>query len=433
MTTTPTRLAVPASGTPRAEGLTQPPLTAWGITWRTLIAVGFGAIGFLTNVGMLPSDRSWLIGIDLLVGIVVLALMFFRRRWPLVIALIAVALGSFSGLASGAVVIIVVSLATRRHWREVVPVALLAVVVAWAIGPLFTSDAAPLWFEIDAGADGTPNPTFAGDATPTPTWAVGLAIVLTMAILIAIGFYIGARRDLVATLQARAETAEREQSARESQARTAERSEIAREMHDVLAHRISLVAMHSGALTYRTDLDRAETAATAEIIRDNAHLALTELRQVLGVLRDDTRHEAGPDLPQPTLATLRELINQTSAADNDAQLAISPETEPHLANLNSTTGRTAYRILQEALTNVRKHAPHAPVQITLSGTPGGHLALGVRNPVQTDDVDAQLALPPSGMGLTGLTERAALAGGELTHGIDRAGDFVVRAWLPWQN
>ncbi len=433
MTTTPTRLAVPASGTPRAEGLTQLPLTPWGITWRTLVALGFGVFGFLSNAMMVPRDRPWLLILDLLAGVVVITLMFFRRRWPLVVALIAVTLGSFSGLATGAMTIIIVSLATRRRWREVVPVALLSLAMAWAVEPLLNSGAAPLLFEINTEMTGTPDPMFASGVTPTPTWVLGISVAFLMAILIATGFYIGARRDLIATLQARAETAEREQSARESQARTAERSEIAREMHDVLAHRISLVAMHSGALTYRTDLDRAETAATAEIIRDNAHLALTELRQVLGVLRDDTRHDTGPDLPQPTLATLRELIDQTSAAGNDAQLAVSPETEPHLAALNSTTSRTAYRILQEALTNVRKHAPHAPVQITLSGAPGGRLTLGVRNPVQADDADPRLALPPSGMGLTGLTERAELAGGVLTHEIDRAGDFVVRAWLPWQN
>ncbi len=434
MTTAPARLAPPASRTPRAEGVTQPPLSTWGTTWRTLVAVIGGVIGFFLSVGMTPIDQTWAIGLDLLAGSLVITLMFFRRRWPLVVALLAVALGSFSGLASGAMTIIIVSLATRRRWREVVPVALLAVLGAWMVAPLLNSDAPLIWFEADPEMAGMPDPAGATGAVSAPGWSLAVIVMFLMAILIAIGFYIGARRDLIATLQARAETAEREQFARESQARTAERSEIAREMHDVLAHRISLVAMHSGALTYRTDLDAAETAATAEIIRDNAHLALTELRQVLGVLRDDTRHETGPDLPQPTLATLDELIDHTSVAGNGTELILAPETEPYLATLSSTTGRTAYRILQETLTNVRKHAPGAKVLITLAGVPGARLTLEVRNPVPFDgSEDTRLTLPSSGMGLTGLKERAALAGGELTHEVDRAGDFVVRAWLPWQN
>lgn len=427
------RPAARASHTPRAEGFTQPPLTPWSITWRALVAVISGVFGFFIMAVTIPMDRPWLMGIDLIAGIAVIVLMFYRRRWPLVIALISVLLGSFSGLASGAMMITVVSLATRRRWREVVPVALLSIGGAWAYDPLIDSDAAPLLFQIDAEISGTPDPMLAPGATPTPWWITGIIAMLMVAILIAIGFYIGARRDLIATLQARAETAEREQAAQESRARAAERSEIAREMHDVLAHRISLVAMHSGALAYRTDLDREETAAAAEIIRDSAHLALTELRQVLGVLRDDTREETGPDLPQPSLANLDDLIEQTEGAGTCAELTIAPGVETGLASLGSTTSRTTYRILQEALMNVRKHAPTAPARILLSGAPGDRLTLEVRNPVRSDDTDPRSELPPSGMGLTGLTERTALAGGELTHGIDRAGDFVVRAWLPWQS
>ncbi len=98
--------------------------------------------------------------------------------------------------------------------------------------------------------------------------------------------YIGSRRELLATLRERANTSEAVQAARVAQARAAERAQIAREMHDVLAHRISLVTMHAGALTYRTDLDADQMRATAEVIQENSHQAMVELREVLGLLRD---------------------------------------------------------------------------------------------------------------------------------------------------
>ncbi len=114
---------------------------------------------------------------------------------------------------------------------------------------------------------------------------------LSFIVGVSIVWAIGERRAFVASLQDRALTAEREQTMRVAQAKVAERARIAREMHDVLAHRISLVAMHSGALTYRTDLTPTEVADAAEVVRANANLALTELRAVLGVLRDCSRHE----------------------------------------------------------------------------------------------------------------------------------------------
>ena len=118
--------------------------------------------------------------------------------------------------------------------------------------------------------------------------------------------YIGARRDLLATLQERAERAEREQGMRVEQAQVTERARIAREMHDVLAHRLSLVAMNAGALEYCRGLSEAEVAEAAAIIRLNAHRALADLRQILGVLRavrDRRTTRAAPaDAHRPSVA-----------------------------------------------------------------------------------------------------------------------------------
>ena len=245
------------------------------------------------------------------------------------------------------------------------------------------------------------------------------------------GFYIGARRELLASLRERAETAEREQALREESARESERTRIAREMHDVLAHHISLVSLHAGALNYRTDLTRQETADAAAIIQSNAQLALAELRQILGVLRSPRDGEGHgittADPPQPTLRELPALLADSRDAGMKVKLATS-NGPLVLDGLSQSISRDAYRIIQEALTNARKHAAGAPVTVTLQKR-DSQLQVRVQNPWKPAPV------PPSsgsGMGLTGLQERAELAGGILAHGIDPRDGFVVTAALPWK-
>jgi signal transduction histidine kinase len=254
--------------------------------------------------------------------------------------------------------------------------------------------------------------------------------VLLVALTISVGYYIGARRALLASLRERAETAEREQSSRVAEARANERARIAREMHDVLAHRISLVAMHSGALAFRKDLTQDETTRTAGIIRDNAHHALTELREVLGVLRDPAQVGTAPlvEPPQPTLASVQSLVDDERASGREVDATIDVH---DLDSAPTALSRNAFRIMQECLTNARKHAPGVPVTLALTGGPGTGLDLRVSNPVPAATT-AEHGLPRSGMGLAGVTERAALSGGELTYGTDRRGHFVVRARLPWR-
>nr|WP_279671950.1 histidine kinase [Flexivirga meconopsidis] len=237
---------------------------------------------------------------------------------------------------------------------------------------------------------------------------------------------IGARRLLIAGLHERLLDAESRQQLRVEQARVAERSRIAREMHDVLAHRISLVAMHSGALAYRSNLSQEELQESSAIIRDNAHAALSELREVLGVLRDPTAgDDAAPDAPQPTLADLPSLVNTAEKADGPVELDMPSD----LSGLSDLVSRNAYRIVQEGLTNRRKHAPGRKIHIQLRHA-DDNLQLRMWNPLpQPSDDDERL--PGAGLGLVGATERAVLVGGELTSGRDRAGDFVVRARLPW--
>ena len=259
---------------------------------------------------------------------------------------------------------------------------------------------------------------------PEPAWVTfATNTVFTVAIM-AIGMYIGSRRELLWTLRERATRAEQEQELRVGQARANERARIAREMHDVLAHRISLVTMHAGALSYRTDLGRDEVARSAEIIQSNAHEALTELRNVLGVLRDTDAEPAG-DRPQPTLCDVPDLISD----------AIETGMKVDFVNLlddggpmPDAVGRTTYRIVQEGLTNARKHAPDAKVTIQLERD-GSAVRLEMRNPLR---VGRTGTTPGAGLGLVGLSERAELGGGTLRHRINSRGEFELRAWLPCQ-
>jgi len=354
-----------------------------------------------------------IVTVDLGVGLLGLVVMAFRRRWPLGVVVVLTAMTCVSAFAAAPWAIAVVSLATRRRWREVLPIGVASLLTQFVYGLV--------------------NP-LAGRGAP---WWVSYALgLLGFGVLAMIGFYLGARRELLANLQSRAETAEREQAMRVAQARVQERTRIAREMHDVLAHRISLVAMHAGALTFRDDLTRDETRLAAQVIQDGAHRALSDLREVLGVLRDPTADgDAGALQPQPTLRDLPSLLAE--AVEGGMRIDLF-EGIPAGAVVPEATGRTVYRMTQEALTNARKHAPGMPVTIALTGAPGGLLELEVRNPLPVRRVPAGLPvgrvddpLPGAGMGLTGLAERAVLADGDLEHGVTPGREFRVRARLPW--
>jgi signal transduction histidine kinase len=233
----------------------------------------------------------------------------------------------------------------------------------------------------------------------------------------------------VRSLHERAQEREAEHRLHVEQAREAERRRIAREMHDVLAHRVTLLSLHAGALEFRPDAPAEEIAQAAGVIRASAHAALEELRQVIGVLRDGAE-DGTPEPPQPTLAQIPALVDESRAAGMRVRLRFEA---PGDETIPAAVGRTAYRIVQEGLTNARKHAPAAAVEVAISALDGPRLVVAVasRQPVGVAARVARGALPGAGTGLIGLAERVALAGGELEHGPDATGDFVLRATLPW--
>jgi signal transduction histidine kinase len=191
-------------------------------------------------------------------------------------------------------------------------------------------------------------------------------------------------------------------------------------MHDVLAHRLSLLSVHAGALEFRPDADPQDVAEAAGVIRTTAQTALQELRDVIGVLREDTSEQK----PQPSLAQIPSLVEESRGAG----MKIRWRDKMSAADgVPDALGRTAYRVVQEGLTNARKHAPNAAVEVALESGPPLIVEVVSRGPVAAANDD----LPGTGTGLIGLAERVALGGGELRHGRDANGDFVLRATLPW--
>lgn len=372
-------------------------MTPWGTTWRYLLTLVIAAIAWSELVVWQWSEHRWWFWLDLVLGLTGFVLMWWRRSHPIAVTTVVTMLTAVSGSAGGPATLVLFSLATRRRWREILPMAVLGFVCGLAL--------------LRAGQTDEPE----------------VIIVTTLAAVIGVtvgwGMYVGSRRELLTTLRERALTAETEQASRVAQARTTERSRIAREMHDVLAHRISLVTMHAGALTYRKDLSSEQVQETAGVIRDNAHEALTELREVLGVLREDAG-DARPELPQPDASDLTCLVSE--AEDSGMHLQVSIEID--LDEVPPGVGRTVYRVVQEGLTNARKHAPDTLVSVRLSGSAGDALVAEVRNPLP---IGASLGAPASGLGLVGLRERAELAGGRLHHQVDAGESFVLRVWLPW--
>jgi signal transduction histidine kinase len=315
----------------------------------------------------------------------------------------AVVAGSFSAAAGAAAALAFFSLAVHRPFRVVAPL----VVAVFATQPIYLA-------------------IFPQEDVP---YGVAFALsVLIIGMVVIWGMFVRSRRQLVVSFRDRAERAETEQQLRVEQARGQERARMAREMHDVLAHRISLLSLHAGALEFRPDASPEEVARAAGVIRASAHQALEDLRQVIGVLRDDPGG-AAPERPQPTLADLPALIEESRGAG--MRVASAWEVAPE-AVVPEALGRTAYRIVQEGLTNARKHARGSLVDVAVSGAPGDGLVIEVRNRLPVGAAAAATTIPGTGTGIVGLLERATLAGGRLEHGRTEAGDYRLWAWLPWE-
>jgi signal transduction histidine kinase len=365
------------------------------VVWTCAMAV---LVGF-TIAG---SGTGSYLALDIAVGVASLALVPLLARWPVPVALVLSLLAAVSPAATPPATLAALLVACWRRSGVAVAVAGTGIAAHLIRGA---------WEPISG--------------LPYGWYAV--LVCVAYAALVGWGTLIRSHHALIFSLRDRAERAEADQARRVAEARAAERARIAREMHDVLAHRLSLLATYAGALAYRPDAPPEQLSSAAEVVRCSVHQALDELREVIGVLRDDSL----PDLaagrsPLPGLADLAGLIGESRAAGMRVEAggeAWSATEVPDAA------GRTVYRVVQEGLTNARKHAPGEPVSVTLAGGPGAGLDVSVVNPIGTAAAGLT-PVPGAGTGLIGLTERLELAGGRLEWR-NTGGEFQLRAWLPW--
>jgi len=374
---------------------TRPPPRAVAVVSTLAIAALVGTTLWATLESG-PAGPRWL---DIAVALASCALVPVAMARPVAGGLLLSALVILSPVATPAATFAALNAARQRRFAPALAVAVAGVVAHAAQG----------WWRPFGGL--------------SYTWWL-LLMAAAYAALLGWGTWAQARQALLRSLLDRARRAEAEQGRRVSEARLAERALIAREMHDVLAHRLSLLATYAGALEYRPDSPPERLAAAAGVIRTGVHQALDELREVITVLREDP---ADPDGPAgPGLCDVTRLVDEA----RQAGLAVRfDDRTDRPVEATPVVGRTAYRVVQEGLTNARKHAAGQPVAVTLAGEPDGELTIDVRNPLSAGLPE----LPGAGVGLIGLTERVSLAGGRLDHEVDAAGEFRLSARLPWRT
>jgi len=360
------------------------------------VALAYGSL--MVPLGDATRDGAplpWLADVGL--GVLCCAALVLRRRWPVGLTLALLPVSTVSVMATGAAIVALFTVAIHRRG----PVAL-------ALGVAYVA-VVPVYFVLHD------NPEF-------PVWVDLLVRAVTTSGALGWGMFVRAYRRLTESLREHADRLEADQQLRVDQARLTERARIAREMHDVLAHRMSLVSLHAGALEVRTDARPEEVAIAAGAIRASAHEALEELRGVIGVLREGA--VGRPEPPQPGLADLPVLVDSARAMGMTVGYTCAvPAGGPSVV-----LGRTAYRIVQEGLTNARKHAPGTAVRVLLDGGPGAELRIRISNPYPRQPPGP--GVPGAGMGLVGVSERAALAGGQVVYG-RQDDDFRLEARLPW--
>jgi signal transduction histidine kinase len=382
-------------------------------------------LGYLYPPGTPPEAYAWIGGLwaSVTINAVLDVLLVARRRFPMVLlgAAAATAVAQALLVEFGPGPLLQNNLETDPWGPGVTPFAIYAAVVYGTGGRL---RAVLCWLLIGVLAFVAFRPWTVPGTDPIVAaafWTIFPAIL---------GLYITARRRLVHALQERAERAEREQRLLADQARAEERARLAVEMHDVVTHRVSLMVLQAGALGVASEDPAVRQAA--EELRGSGAEALAELRDLVGVLRRGEDEQQlgrgdGPpgcgDGPPERVPDLGELIAQSEAIGVPVEFAA--EGEPDL--VTPAVARTAYRVVQEALTNVHKHAAGASVMVrAVYGD--DRLRLTVRNTAPRGP--AELAGSGAGVGLRGLRQRVELVGGTFHAGPTDGGGFEVDAILP---
>ncbi|MEU9745638.1 sensor histidine kinase [Streptomyces niveus] len=425
-----------------AEGLTTRGFWWWTRRRSVVLDVGLAGVSALECAfeGIRFAGSAQLpVAFGVVFGVLVGSVLLLRRRWPMAVVLVSVAVTPAEMgilLSTVGLYTLAASDAPRRIIGALAGMSLVGTLIVAFVR--------------------TRQDMVGTDLGSTTRWYIPL-IAVFMALSLALppvllGLYVGARRRLMESLRERADSLEQELSLladraeqRAEWARTEERTRIAREMHDVVAHRVSLMVVHAAALQAVALKDPQKAVKNAALVGDMGRQALTELREMLGVLRageqqaarkvadtaplasvgvaaaaaaDAAAAEAGPGM-----GDIETLVGQSRDAGMVVELAVHGESRAYAPEVE----QTAYRVVQEALTNVHKHAAGSKVMVRLAHREA-EVAMQVENGPSYGVADA--GLPSGGNGLVGMRERVHALGGVFVSGETDAGGFRVSAVLP---
>jgi signal transduction histidine kinase len=391
------------------EPLPEPRLVGISLRWRPWFDVAIAAALWVITTSALfvrgPHEEQSVSAFAFFVAALASVPLVFRTRRPVVMMVPVVIAVALNGLASNTIqftsiplAIALVSFASLRPPKETLI----------AAGASFIALIVSVWL---AGRD--------------LTLASAASRLFAVAALTAVGMFIAARLAYGQQLRERARGLERERDLLAERAVDDERVRIARELHDAIAHHVSLLVVQAGAIRESLPED-SPTRGLADSMAATGRQALEEMRSMLGLLRTSRLADAVERAPQPGLADIRTLIEQTRLAELDAELTV----EGTERQVPVGIGLSAYRIVQESLTNVIKHAGPATAQVLVRYLPDA-----VELVVIDDGRGQPNGAAPSvnGHGIVGMRERVALYGGELEVGPDPGGGWRVRAVLPLES
>ncbi|WP_164251054.1 histidine kinase [Streptomyces sp. S4.7] len=434
-----------------AEGLTTRGFWWWRRRRSVVLDVGLAVVSALECAfeGIRFADSARLpMALGVVFGLLVGSVLLLRRRWPMAVVLVSVAV---TPAEMGVLLAIVglYTLAASDAPRRIIGALAGMSLVGTLIVVFVRTRQDVSGVDIDSAR------------WYIPLIAVFMALSMSLPPVL-LGLYVGARRRLMESLRERADSLEQELSLladraeqRAEWARTEERTRIAREMHDVVAHRVSLMVVHAAALQAVALKDPQKAVKNAALVGDMGRQALTELREMLGVLRAGEQQAArkvadagsGADRSTVPLASvgvaaaaaaaaaaddgpgmedIEALVGQSRDAGMVVELAVHGVTRAYAPEVE----QTAYRVVQEALTNVHKHAAGAKVMVRLAHREA-EIAMQVENGPSYGAADA--GLPSGGNGLVGMRERVLALGGVFVSGETDAGGFRVSAVLPYRD
>lgn len=386
-------------------------------------------------------------------GVLAGSVLVLRRRWPIAVVLVSIAvMPAQMGILLG--IVGLYTLAASELPRRIIA----SLAGMSFVGTLIVTF---VWMRQDVSRGSL---TFGDWVIPFASITTAIGVTAPPLLL---GLYVGARRRLMESLRERADSLERElqllaerAEERAEWARNEERTRIAREMHDVVAHRVSLMVVHAAALQAVARKDPEKAVKNAALVGDMGRQALTELREMLGVLRSGggtgggagrggmvqqavvplaavgaaaaaaaDRERGGLEegvAEGPCLSELDELIGQSAAAGMVVDLSVEGDSRSYAREVE----QTAFRVVQEALTNVHKHAAGAKTHVRLAHRVT-EIAMQVENePPPEVSSESSARLPSGGNGLVGMKERVAALGGVFVSGPTDAGGFRVSAVIP---